>query len=201
MLGLARMGSACEAHAAWRGIQKADPIMQDPFDSGSPSSATLTSSSPDRFPDRAAAVSTSVVQPSAAALGDTAQPAASLGSQAKQKLVDTLDSRKGAVADLVAQLAQTVQRSGEQFDGKQDWIASAVGRAAVELNTVAGAIRDKDLGEFASEIGTFARRKPALFIGAALAAGFAVARLGKLVAGDLSRNDLPTMPEVGNGQY
>lgn len=173
--------------------------MQDPFDSGSPSSATLTPSSPDRFPDRAAAVSTSVGQPSAAAPGDTAQPAASLGSQARQKLVDTLDGRKGAAADFVEQLAQTVQRSGEQFDGKQDWIASAVGRAAAELNTVAGGIRDKDLSEFASEIRVFARRKPALFIGAALAAGFAVARLGKLVAGDLSRNDLPTMPEVGNG--
>ena len=38
-----------------------------------------------------------------------------------------------------------------------------------------------------------------LFIGASLAAGFAVARLGKIVAADMSRDDLPTMPEVGHG--
>ena len=173
--------------------------MQDPFDSGSPGSATITSSSPDRFPDQAAAASTMAGRVPTAA-GDAKQPASSLAGQARQKLAGTLDGQKGAAADFVEQLAQTVQRSGEQFEGKQDWIASAVGRGAAELNTFAGAIRDKDLGEFASEVGAFARRQPALFMGAALAAGFAVARLGKMVAGDLSRDDLPTVPEVGNGQ-
>lgn len=175
--------------------------MQDPFDSSSPSSATLTPSSPDHFPDRAAAASTVVDQVPAAAAGDADQPAASLGNQARQKLAGTLDSRKGAAADFVEQLAQTVQRSGKQFEGKQDWIASAVGRGAAELKTLADAIRDKDLGEFANEVGVFARRQPALFMGTALAIGFAVARLGKVVAGDLSRDDLPTLPEVGNGQH
>ena len=111
------------------------------------------------------------------------------------------EAQKGAAADLVEQLARSVQQSGEQFEGKQDWIASAIGRGAAELNTLAGAIRDKDLGEFANEVGAFARRQPALFIGATLAVGFAVARLGKVVAGDLSRDDLPTVPEVGNGQH
>ena len=98
-------------------------------------------------------------------------------------------------------MAQQVHRSGEQFEGRQDWIASAVGRGAAELNTLAGAIRSKDLSELASEAQAFARRQPALFMGAALAAGFAVARLGKVVAGGLSRDDLPTVPEVGNGQH
>lgn len=194
------MRAACEAHTVWRGKQKANPIMQDPFDSSSPSSATLTPSSPDHFPDRAAAASTTVGQGPASAAGNAEQPAASLGHQVRQKLAGTLDSRKSAAADFVDQLAQNVQRSGEQFEGQQDWIASAIGRGATELNTLASAIRDKDLGEFASEVQGFARRQPALFMGAALAAGFAVARLGKVVASDLSSADLPTVPEVGNGQ-
>ena len=174
--------------------------MQDPFDSGSPSSATATPLSSDRVSDRTASTSTMVGQASAAA-GDAGQPASSLTGQARQKLTGTLESQKGAAADFVEQLAQSVQRSGEQFEGRQDWIANAIGRSAAELNTLAGAIRDKNLGEFAGEVGAFARRQPALFMGAALAAGFAAARLGKLVAGDLSRDDLPTMPEVGNGQH
>ena len=173
--------------------------MQDPFDGGSPTTATFTPPSPDRFPDRTASTSTMVGQVSAPA-GDAGQPA-SLSGQARRKLAGTLDSQKGAAAHFVQQLAQSVQRSGEQFEGRQDWIASALGRGAAELNTLAGAIRDKDLGEFASEVEAFARRQPALFIGAALAAGFGVARLGKVVAGDLSRDDLPTVPEVGNGQH
>ena len=50
-----------------------------------------------------------------------------------------------------------------------------------------------------SQVRSLARRQPALFVGACLAAGFALARVGKLVAADVSRDDLPTMPEVGHG--
>ncbi len=173
--------------------------MQNSFDSDAAGSTIFTPRSPDPFSEPTTATSAPGVQ-APAGTGNAGQTA-SLAGQAGRKLTDTLDSQKGAAADFVEQLAQTVQRSGEQFAGRQDWIASAVGRGAAELNTLAGAIRDKDLGEFASEVAAFARRQPALFIGAALAAGFAVARLGKVVAGDLSRNDLPTVPEVGNGQH
>jgi hypothetical protein len=40
------------------------------------------------------------------------------------------------------------------------------------------------------------RSQPALFVGAAMAAGFATARLGKVVVAGASRADLPEMPEV-----
>ncbi|RYE86745.1 MAG: hypothetical protein EOP19_06065 [Hyphomicrobiales bacterium] len=172
--------------------------MQDPTNSGA--SSGVSALSPDRSAETAASAPASVDQAKAAA-GDVAQTASSLAGQAKQKLTGTLDSQKGAAADFVEELAQTVQRSGEQFEGRQDWIASAVGRGAAELNTLAGSLRDKDLGELAGQVQSFARRQPALFMGAALAAGFAVARLGKVVAGDLSRDDLPTVPEVNNGQH
>ena len=133
--------------------------------------------------------------------GEAKQAASSVAGQAKQKLTGVLDARKGTAADYVEQLAQTVQRSGQQFEGQQDWLASAIGRGAAELNTLAGTIRDKDLGQLASEVQTFAQARPALFMGAALAAGFAVARLGKVAAGSLSREDLPTMPEMSHGQH
>jgi hypothetical protein len=136
-----------------------------------------------------------------ASVGEAVQAASSAAGQAKQKLTGALEARKGTAADYVEQLAQTVQRSGQQFEGQQDWLASAIGRGAAELNTLAGTIRDKDLGQLASEVQSFARAQPALFMGAALATGFAVARLGKVAAGSLSRDDLPTMPEMSHGQH
>ena len=139
--------------------------------------------------------------PSASPAVNAAASAQSLAGQARQTVAGSLDSQKGAAADFIAELAQTVQRSGEEFEGRQDWIASAIGRGADELNTFANSMRDKDLGELAGQVASFAKRQPALFVGASLAAGFAVARIGKVVAGDLSRRDLPTMPEVGNGQH
>ena len=44
------------------------------------------------------------------------------------------------------------------------------------------------------------RRQIALALaGLCLAGGIAVARIGKLVAADISREDLPSLPEVGHG--
>ena len=169
--------------------------MQEPSKSGAVGDAL----SPDRSPARTPPASVSFDGRTEAA-GDATRAASSLAGQAKQKMTGTLDSQKSAAADFVEELAQTVRRSSEQFEGQQDWIASAVRRGAAELNTLASSLRDKDLGELAGEVQSFGRRQPALFMGAALAAGFAVARLGKVVAGDLSRDDLPTVPEVGSGQ-
>ena len=174
--------------------------MQDPYNSGAASGAAVDPSPADRPPQPATSASAPVDQARAIA-GEAGQTASSLAGQARQRLAGTLDGQKGAAADLVEQLAQSVQRSGEQFEGRQDWIASAVGRGAAELDALAGSIRDADLGELMGEVADFARRQPALFMGAALAAGFALARLGKMVAGDLSRDDLPTVPEVRHGQH
>lgn len=176
---------------------KVGTIMQDPTTSGMPGGTTAFALASDDSPS----VNTS--QPASATTNEATPTAtaSSLANQAKQTLVSNLDDQKGTAANFVEQLAQTVQKSGEQFKGQQDWIASAIGRGAAELNTLAGSLRDKDLGELTREVQSFARRQPALFIGATLVAGFAVARLGKIVAGDVSRKDLPTVPEVGHGQH
>jgi hypothetical protein len=179
--------------------------MQDPTTSGAPGGAPAFSPFPDQ--PRGAGNGSALGQQAQAAAGEAAQAATSIGEQAKQKLSGALDGQKGTAADMVQKLADTVKQSGEQFQGKQDWIASAVGRGAEELNTLAGSLRDKNVGDLLGEAQSFARRQPAMFMAAALAAGFAVARLGKVVAGDLSRDDLPTVPslgkdaEGGNGQH
>jgi hypothetical protein len=62
-------------------------------------------------------------------------------------------------------------------------------------------LRETDPAELLQQVQGFARRQPGLFIGASLVAGFALARFGKVVAADVSSDDLPVMPEVGHGQH
>ena len=119
--------------------------------------------------------------------------ASSLAGQVKDKATEALTDQKDALAKQVEALADTVHRSGAQFEGQQDWIAGAIDRAATELGALARSLRTNDVADIAREVRSFARRQPALFVGASLVAGFA-----RMVApGAELRLDLPALPEVG----
>jgi hypothetical protein len=121
-----------------------------------------------------------------------------LTAQIKDKAAAAVAGQKDGLADRIDDLAKTVHTSGDQFAGKQDWVASAIERGATELSSVANSLRQNDLGSLLTQVTSLARKQPALFVGASLVAGFAVARLGKIVVSDVSRDDLPTLPEVGH---
>lgn len=133
------------------------------------------------------------------AVGQAKDQATSLLDQAKDKALGAASDQKDGLADTLDGLAQSVHKSGEQFAGQQDWIAGAIERGATELSSLATSLRDNDLSSLVDQVKSLARRQPAVFVGACLAGGFAIARLGKIVAADVSRDDLPTMPEVGHG--
>lgn len=123
----------------------------------------------------------------------------SLVDQVKDKAAAAVTGQKDSIADRIEELASTVHDSGSQFADKQDWIAAAIERGANELGSLAASLRNNDLNSLLTQAGSLARKQPALFVGASLVAGFAVARLGKIVVADVSREDLPTIPEVGHG--
>lgn len=123
-----------------------------------------------------------------------------LVDQAKQRIAGQATAGKEALAAQIEGFAGSVQRSGEQFAGKQDWIARAIGGGAQELNSLAQTLRQTDVSTLLTQVQSFAKRQPGVFAGASLAAGFALARLGKVAAVNASRSDLPTVPEVGNEQ-
>ena len=149
--------------------------------------------------DHAASAASSASDAAGDVAGQAEDQASSLVGQVKDKALATANEQKEGIAGQIDQLAAAVHKSGEQFAGQQDWIASAIERGATELGSLASALRENDLSSLLAQVKTLARRQPALFVGASLAAGFAVARLGKLVAADVSRDDLPTIPEVGHG--
>lgn len=124
---------------------------------------------------------------------DAAAKPASIVDQVKDHVASTASDQKDGIADRLEDVAEAVHRSGEQFAGKQDWIAGAIERGASELTALAGSLREADIGTIVQQVQVFARRQPGLFVGASLAAGFALARFGKVVAKDVSRDDLPTI--------
>lgn len=131
----------------------------------------------------------------------TTQSGTSFAGRVKDRISSSAVERKAGLADRIDEFAESLNRSSREFAGKQDWIADAIARGGAEVGSLANSLRDADVGELLRQVQLFARRKPALFIGASLAAGFAVARVGKIVAADLNRDDLPVMPEVGHGQH
>ena len=153
----------------------------------------------DTIRDQAGSTMSPTEVPAAAATDHVSKQAMSLVGQAKDKALAAASEQKDGLADRVDELAQAVHKSGEQFAGRQDWIAGAIERGAAELGALAKSLRQNDVGDLFSQARSIAQRQPALFIGASLAAGFAIARLGKIVAADASRDDLPTVPEVGHG--
>jgi hypothetical protein len=108
---------------------------------------------------------------------------ASLASDAGAKLSDTANAHKQNAADSLKRTADALHRSGEQLEGEQDTIARLVERGADELGALADTLRNNDFRGLVGTLGNMARRQPALFIGATMAAGFALARVGRLAAG------------------
>ena len=150
--------------------------------------------------ENASSAAASVKETATDVAGTAGDKASSLIGQAKEQASAAISGQKDGIADRIDELADAVHKSGAQFEGRQDWIASAIERGATELGSLATALRDNDLTSLVAQVRSIARRQPALFIGASLAAGFAVARLGKLVVADVSRDDLPTMPKAGHAQ-
>jgi hypothetical protein len=151
--------------------------------------------------DQAADGATSAKNVASGIAGQATAQTSSLVGQVKDKAFAAASDQKEGLADRLDDLAHAVHKSGEQFAGQQDWIASAIERGAAELGALATSLRQNDIASLFGQAKSIAQRQPALFIGASLATGFAVARLSKIVAADVSRDDLPTMPEVGHGGH
>ena len=115
----------------------------------------------------------------------------------KERATSAAANHKSDLADKLDDVAQAVHRSGEQLEGHQDWMAGLVERGADELASLASTLRGNDLKGLLGSLQDLARRQPAVFVGASMAAGFALVRLGKVAAAGVSREDLPKMPEVG----
>ena len=104
----------------------------------------------------------------------------SLAGTLGERATDAAESQKANLADKLDDVAKAVQKSGAALEGQQDWVAHLVERGAAELTSLATTLRSNDLQSLMGDLGSLARRQPALFVGASMAAGFALARVGRV---------------------
>lgn len=91
-----------------------------------------------------------------------------------------LTTQKSRVTDSLTSLAQAVRQSTESLRGNQQpAVAQYVDKAAGQLERLSNHLRDRDVKDLAQDAQQFARRQPAIFIGAAFAAGLLAARFMK----------------------
>jgi hypothetical protein len=106
--------------------------------------------------------------------------------------------QKDGLADQMDDVAKAVHRSGEQLEGQHAWIAGMIERGADELGSLASQLRSNDLSGLLANLQDLARRQPAIFVGASMAAGFAMVRVGKIAVSGMSDPTSPAAPEVGH---
>ena len=102
-----------------------------------------------------------------------------VASQATDKLKETVSERKGAGADYISSLADTIRRASREFDADLPIAGSYMRKAAAQVEGVSDSIRTGEFNDVVRNAHDLARRQPTAFLGLAALAGFAVVRFLK----------------------
>jgi NADH dehydrogenase/NADH:ubiquinone oxidoreductase subunit G len=101
------------------------------------------------------------------------------------KAAATIDEQKAGLTGKLSGVAETVRRvggtlhEGEADSSLSEYAARYTDTAAEKLESVAKYFDKADLSDIARDVETYARRNPAVFLGAAFALGIAAARFLK----------------------
>jgi hypothetical protein len=103
-----------------------------------------------------------------------------LMSKIKEGAVSQLNTQKDRATQGIGSVASAVRQSTQKLrDERHETIAQYVEQAATELDRFASNLKNKDVPALFNDAQRFARRNPAVFIGAAFAIGLAAARFFK----------------------
>ena len=101
-------------------------------------------------------------------------------SKAADRLHSEVDVRKDSAAKQAKSVSTAMQNAAGQLDESAPaWLKSAFQQSAEQIQRFADSIEQKDSRAIVEEVQSFARERPALFLGACAAAGFAAARIFK----------------------
>ncbi|MBO1073318.1 hypothetical protein [Roseomonas marmotae] len=102
-----------------------------------------------------------------------------LSSAAMEKAEDLAERGKEMGAERGAGLAEATRRVADDLESSSPEIARHVRSAADSIESVSASLRERSVGDLMREASGFARRQPTAFFGAAVVAGFALARFAK----------------------
>jgi hypothetical protein len=101
-------------------------------------------------------------------------------NRVKESAAAQLSNQKERATEGLGSIATAVRQSSQPLrNNKQDMIAEYVEKAADQLEQFSTRLRERDVNDLMDDAQQFARRRPALFVGAAFVAGVAAARFLK----------------------
>jgi hypothetical protein len=145
------------------------------------------------FKNKASGLTDSVARTAKEQAAELGTAAKELASDAAGKIQTAMNDQKSVGADYISNIAQAVHRAAGEFEGEVPQAARYIRKAAGQLDTVANAVRERDVRELFNEVQQFARRQPTAFFSGAVILGFAAIRFFKSSA----RN---TADDMGGGE-
>lgn len=138
--------------------------------------------------------------PGGGATSELRADAKDLGSKAASRLHSEVDNRKGAAVSQAQSVSSAIEKTADSLDDSApQWLKSAFQQGATKIQQFADTIDQKDSREILSEVQSFARERPGLFLGACAAAGFAAARIFK-AGGEPQVNEGASFDQSGSSE-
>lgn len=102
---------------------------------------------------------------------------------AKSAFKDEAENRKSRIAHRVVSVAASLRAAANHLESENEsGIARGARHAAAEVEEFASAFEARDIRQIFDEVDSFARRRPAMFVGALAFAGFALGRFARSTA-------------------
>lgn len=105
--------------------------------------------------------------------------AASVIDRTKEVATEKVEEGAERLATSAKSTAEALRRAAIEMDGDNAWIGTALRKSADGIDRATRSLAGGGLSGGVAELNSFARNQPALFLGASLALGFALARVGK----------------------
>ena len=112
--------------------------------------------------------------------GGSGSTARGLAEQVREQASSQLSTQKNRAMDSLGSIAQAARQTTQSLrDNQQNAMADYVNKAADQIERFSTRLRERDVADLMQDAQQFARRQPAVFIGAAFAAGLLAARFLK----------------------
>lgn len=97
----------------------------------------------------------------------------------KNAAMQGVEGAREKAGDMGHTAASRLRDLAGQVEGDMPWLSGAFHKTAEGLENVTNSLTRGDVSQTLNGVSDFARRQPAIFLGASLALGFALARVGK----------------------
>jgi len=140
-------------------------------------------------------------KPAAAALADGIRDAASMTTKVVKEQVSavagevghelgkTAEEQMGRGAEAIQGFARAIEAAGSELEEQSPQLARMVNDWAGKVRDVSRSVSNRQVSDLVDTANDFARTQPAIFFGAAVAAGFALARFLKSSAKPVATDD------------